>query len=186
MTIEELIKETEDRMKKSLEATRHEFTLIRTGRANPSILENVIANFYGQEMPVNQLANITVPEPRQLLITPWDKNALGTIEKGIMKSDLNLTPTNDGTSIRLTIPALNEERRKEFIKQLHKKAETGHAAIRNIRHDCINHLKAMTKAKECSEDDEKRASEKVQKLTDQYIAEINKATQIKERELLEV
>jgi ribosome recycling factor len=186
MTIEELIKETEDRMKKSLEATRHEFTLIRTGRANPSILENVIANFYGQEMPVNQLANITVPEPRQLLITPWDKNALGAIEKGIMKSDLNLTPTNDGTSIRLTIPALNEERRKEFIKQLHKKAETGHAAIRNIRHDCINHLKAMTKAKECSEDDEKRASEKVQKLTDQYIAEINKATQIKERELLEV
>ncbi len=186
MTIEELIKDTEDRMKKSLDATRHEFTLIRTGRANPSILENVIANFYGQEMPVNQLANITVPEPRQLLITPWDKNALGAIEKGIMKSDLNLTPTNDGTSIRLTIPALNEERRKEFIKQLHKKAETGHAAIRNIRHDCINHLKAMNKAKECSEDDEKRTSEKAQKLTDQYIAEIDKATQIKERELLEV
>jgi ribosome recycling factor len=130
MTIEELIKETEDRMKKSLEATRHEFTLIRTGRANPSILENVIANFYGQEMPVNQLANITVPEPRQLLITPWDKNALGAIEKGIMKSDLN-------PHQRWNIHPLNHSRSQRGAPQgVHQTIaqEGGNRSRRNSQH----------------------------------------------------
>ena len=186
MTISDLLRETEDKMKKSVEATRHEFTLIRTGRANPAILEHIVVSYYGSDVPLNQVASVSVPEPRQLLITPWDKNALSAIEKGILKSDLNLTPNNDGVGIRLNIPTLNEERRKDLIKQLHKKAETGHAAIRNLRHDCINHLKLMTKAKECSEDEEKRASEKVQKLTDQYIIEIEKITKQKEQELLEV
>src|SRR5499433_114198 len=136
MAIEDLIKEAEDKMKKSVEATRHEFTLIRTGRANPAMLEHVMVAYYGTDMPLQQVASISVPDPRQLMITPFDKNAMGAIEKGILKSDLNLTPNNDGTAIRLIIPPLNEERRKEFIKLLHKKAEGGHAAIRNIRHDC--------------------------------------------------
>jgi ribosome recycling factor len=146
----------------------------------------VMVSYYGSELPLRDVATITVPEPRQLLITPFDKQALGAIEKGILKSDLNLTPNNDGTAVRLNIPPLNEERRKEFIKLLHKKAEVGHAAIRNIRHDCNNHLKALTKKKECSEDEEKRAMDKVQKMTDQYIAEIDKATKQKELELMEV
>jgi ribosome recycling factor len=186
MTITSVLAETEDKMKKSVEATRHEFTLIRTGRANPGILEHVLVSVYGTELPLHQAATVTVPDPRQLLITPFDKNSLGAIEKGILKSDLNLTPNNDGVAIRLNIPPLNEERRKEFIKQVHKKAESGHAAIRNVRHDCNGHLKSLTKSKECSEDEEKRALDKVQKFADQYIAEIDKAAKQKEQELLEV
>lgn len=186
MTIASILAEAEDKMKKSLEATRHEFTLIRTGRANPAILEHVVVAAYGSDLPLQQVATVTVPDPRQLLITPFDKNVLSAIEKGLLKSDLNLTPNSDGTAIRLNIPPLNEERRKEFIKQVHKKAEAGHAAIRNVRHECLNHLKALTKAKECSEDEEKRAHEKAQKFTDQYIVEIDKAAKQKEQELLEV
>src|ERR1043165_1858812 len=186
MAIDDLIKEAEDKMKKSVEATRHEFTLIRTGRANPGMLEHVMVSYYGTDLPLQQVASVTVPDPRQLMITPFDRNALGAIEKGIQKSEVNLTPNNDGTCIRLNIPPLTEERRKEFIKMLHKKAEAGHAAIRNIRHDCNNHLKALLKNKEISEDEEKRHLDKAQKLTDQYISEIDKATKAKEQELLEV
>lgn len=186
MTIADLLRDTEDKMKKSVEAARHEFTLVRTGRANPAMLEPVVVSYYGSDLPVQQVASISVPEPRQLLITPFDRNSLSAIEKGILKSDLNLTPNNDGTAIRLIIPPLTEDRRKEMIKQVHKKAETGHASIRNIRHDCMTVLRNMTKAKECSEDDEKRTLEKVQKLTDQYIAEIDKASKQKEKELLEI
>ena len=182
----ELIKEAEDKMKKSVEAARHDFTQVRTGRANPAMVEEIKVNYYGSDLPMQQVASITVPDPRQLLITPFDKNALGSIEKAILKSELNLTPTNDGAAVRINIPPLNEERRKDFIKQLHKKAEHGHAAVRNIRHDCNNHLKALLKSKEISEDEEKRHLDKVQKLTDQYIAEIDKATRAKEQELLEV
>lgn len=186
MSIADILREAEDHMKKSVEATRHEFSLIRTGRANPAMLEHVTVNYYNTEMPLQQVASISVPEPRQLLIVPFDKGALSAIEKGILKSDVNLTPNNDGSAIRLNIPPLTEERRKELIKLLHKKAELGHAAVRNVRHDTNNHLKALTKNKECSEDEEKRANEKVQKLTDQYIAEIDKACKLKEQELLEV
>lgn len=186
MTPSELLQDAEVKMKKSVEATRHEFTLIRTGRANPAMLEHVVVTYYGSDMPLQQVASVSVPDPRQLLVTPFDRGALSAIEKGIQKSDVNLTPNNDGTAIRLNIPPLTEERRKEFIKQLHKKAELGHAAIRNVRHDCINHLRAATKAKECSEDEQKRAEDKLQKFTDQYIGEIDKATKTKEQELLEV
>lgn len=183
---ESYVTEIEQKMKKSVEATRHEFTLIRTGRANPAMLEDIKVSAYGSEMPLQHVAGVTVPDPRQLLITPFDKNTLGAIEKAIQKSELNLTPNNDGTAIRINIPPLTEERRKEFIKQLHKKAETGHAAIRNVRHDANNHLKTLTKNKECSEDEEKRAHDRIQKMTDQYIVEIDKATKQKEQELLEV
>jgi ribosome recycling factor len=186
MSITDLLHDAEDKMKKSVEATRHEFTLIRTGRANPALLEHVVVVAYGSELPLNQVATVTTPDARQLLITPFDRNQLGAIEKGILKSDVNLTPNNDGNAIRLNIPPLNEERRKEFIKLLHKKAEAGHAAVRNVRHHSMNRLRDMQKAKEISEDDEKRTGDKLQKLTDQYIAEIDKHTKQKEQDLLEV
>jgi len=184
--IEDVIRDAEVKMKKSVEAARHEFVQLRTGRANPAMVEELVVAYYGTDMPLQQLAAITVPDPRQLLITPWDKNALGAIEKAILKSDLNLTPNNDGSALRINIPPLTEERRKDLIRQLHKKAEHGHAAIRNIRHEANNHLRAMTKNKEISEDEEKRAHDRIQKLTDQYVAEIDKAARIKEQELLEV
>ncbi|MCS6775467.1 MAG: ribosome recycling factor [Chloroherpetonaceae bacterium] len=186
--VAELLKEAEERMKKSIEATRHEFSLIRTGRANPAILEHVQVEAYGTVMPLNQVAAVTVPDPRQLLITPFDRNLLSAIEKGILKSDVNITPTNDGTSIRLVIPPLNEERRKELIKQVHKKAEDGRVAVRNVRHDVIKRLQAQKKAKEnpLSEDEERRAEEQVKKLVDKYVAEIDQITKVKEAEMLEV
>src|ERR1041384_1516024 len=124
--IQDLLREAEEKMKKSVEATRHEFTMIRTGRANPAMLEHVVVSYYGTELPLQQVASVSVPDPRQLLITPFDKNAIGAIEKAIQKSEVNLTPNNDGQNIRLNIPPLTEERRKEFIKLLHKKAEVGH------------------------------------------------------------
>jgi len=146
--IPELLKETEEKMKKAVETTRHEFTLIRTGRANPGILEHVRVEVYGQALPLNQVATVSVPEPRQLLITPFDRHSLGAIEKGIMKSDVNLTPNNDGTSVRLNIPPLNEQRRKELIKQVHQKAEQqGRASIRTVRQDAVKKLQTQMKPK---------------------------------------
>ncbi len=186
MSIEDILKTAEQKMDKSVEATRHEFTLIRTGRANPAIVEHVIVSAYGTELPLQQVATVTVPEPRMLLITPFDRNTLAAIEKSILKSDLNLTPINDGQSIKLNIPPLTEERRKELIKLLHKKAEQGHAAVRNIRQEAHNHLRQLVKNKECGEDDERRAQEKLQKLTNDRIAAIDQATKQKEKELLEV
>lgn len=184
--IPELIKDTEERMKKSVESARHEFTLVRTGRASPAILEHVMVEVYGASLPLNQVAAVSVPEPRQLLITPFDRNALGQIEKGIQKSDVNLTPNNDGSSIRLNIPPLNEERRRELIKHVHAKAEAGRVAVRNIRHDAVKRLQASRKNSEVSENDEKRATEQIQKLVDKYIIEIDAATRAKESEMLEV
>jgi ribosome recycling factor len=184
--IPELLKETEEKMKKSVEATRHEFTLVRTGRASPAILEHVKVEMYGTTLPLNQVAAVTVPEPRQLLITPFDRSALSHIEKGIQKSDVNLTPNNDGTAIRLNIPQLNEERRKELIKQVHQKAESGRVAVRNNRHEAIKHLQAAKKASDISENEEKRAADQVQKLVDKYIVEIDHLTKAKEADLMEV
>jgi len=186
MSIDEILASAETKMAKSVDATTHEFTLIRTGRANPAILEHVVVNAYGADMPIQQVATITVPDPRQLLITPFDRNTLSAIEKGILRSDLNLTPVNDGQAIRLNIPPLTEERRKELIRLLRKKVELGHAAIRNIRHEAHNQLRALLKNKECGEDDERRAQEKLQKVADQYIARIDTAAKAKEKELLEV
>jgi ribosome recycling factor len=186
--IPELLKETEEKMKKAVEATRHEFTLIRTGRASPEILEHVKVDMYGTTMPLNQIATVTVPEPRQLLITPFDRNALSHIEKGILKSDVNLTPNNDGGAIRLNIPPLNEERRKELIKKVHQQGEHGRVSLRTIRQDAIKHLQAAKKAKEnpISENEEKRAADQVQKLVDKYMAEIDQLTKAKEVQMMEV
>jgi ribosome recycling factor len=172
-----------------VETTRHEFTLIRTGRANPGILEHVRVEVYGQSLPLNQVATVSVPESRQLLITPFDRHSLSAIEKGIMKSDVNLTPNNDGAGIRLNIPPLNEQRRKELIKQVHQKAEQqGRASIRTVRQDAVKKLQAQKKDKEnpISENDEKRAVDQVQKLADKYSAEIEHLVKSKEAELMEV
>ncbi len=186
--VPELLKECEDKMRRAVEATSHEFTLIRTGRANPGILEHVKVDAYGSSLPLNQVAAITVPEPRQLMITPFDRNLISAIEKGLLKSDVNLTPNSDGMNLRLNIPQLNEERRKDLIKQVHQKAEHGRVGVRNVRQDANKRLQAAKKDKTTPlpENDEKRANEQVQKLADRFIAEIDAVTKIKEAELMEV
>lgn len=186
MMVEELLKEAEHKMEKTVEKAAHEFSTIRTGRANPAILERVMVDYYGTPTPINHIASITVPEPRLLLIQPYDKQSLSWIEKAILKSDLNLTPTNDGQVIRIRIPELTEERRKELIKLLHKKAEEERVAIRNVRREVNEHLRAAEKRGEISEDEVKRAEQQVQKLTDKYIAEIDRLQKAKEEELMEV
>jgi ribosome recycling factor len=186
MSLADLAREAEHKMKKTVEATQHDFATIRTGRATPSLMDGLSADYYGTATPINQLATIHAPEARQLVITPYDRTAVGAIEKAIKNSDLNLNPVNDGTSLRLIIPPLTEERRKEFVKVLGRKSEEGRVAIRNIRRDTNDHFKALVKKGEASEDESKRAQDGLQKLTDRYIAEIDQVTKAKETELLEV
>lgn len=183
---QELINDAERRMQKAVEAAAHDFSTIRTGRANPVILENIKVDYYGTPTPLNQLAGIAVPEPRQLLVTPWDRGIINSILKAIQSSDIGLTPMSDGNVIRLNVPALTEERRRELIKQLHKKAEEHKVAVRNVRRDANEHLKEQEKKHEISEDQLKREQEETQKRTDKYITEIDKLTTAKEAELREV
>ena len=185
MTVE-ITQDAERRMQKAVETAGHDYATIRTGRANPLVLENIKVEYYGTATPLIQLAGISVPEPRQLLVTPWDKTAINTILKSIQASDLGLTPMSDGNVIRMNVPPLTEERRRDLIKQLHKKAEDHKVAIRNIRRDANEHLKAQERKSEITEDDLREEQEEVQKLTDKYIAEIDKLTQAKEAELKEV
>ncbi|MCE5323663.1 ribosome recycling factor [bacterium] len=173
-------------MQKAVEAADHDFATIRTGRANPMLLEGIKVDYYGTPTPINQLAGISVPEPRQLLISPWDRNSIDAISKAIQSSDIGITPQSDGQVIRLNIPYLTEERRKDLIKQLHKKSEDHKIAVRNIRRDANEHLKAQEKKSEISEDEMKREQEKIQKLTDKFIVDIDKHTAAKEAELKEV
>jgi len=186
MSIPDLIHEAEEKMKKSVEAANHDFSTIRTGRASPALLDGIHVDYYGTPTPINQVAQVGVPESRQILITPYDRSMLAAIEKVIKNSDLNINPVNEGTAIRLSIPPLNEERRKEFVKILHKKTEDGRVAVRNIRRDANDHVKALVKKAEASEDDSKRAQEALQKITDKYIADIDHLSKAKEAELLEV
>lgn len=186
MSLADLAKDAEQKMKKTVEATQHDFSTIRTGRANPALLDGITADYYGSPTPINQLATISVPDPRQLTIAPYDRSVLGAIEKAIKNSDLNMNPVNEGTSLRLSIPPLTQDRRKDFVKVLHKKAEEGRVAIRNIRRDANDGAKALVKKSEVSEDESKRAQEGLQKLTDRYIAEIDRIARDKEAELLEV
>ena len=180
------IKETERRMRKSVEAAQHDFTTIRTGRANPVVLEGVNVDYYGAPTPLAQLAGISAPEPRLLMVTPWDRNAIDSIMKAIQASDLGLTPMNDGHVIRLQVPYLTEERRTELVKQLHRKSEDHKVAVRNIRRDANDQVKTQQKNSEISEDDLKREQDEVQKLTDKYIEEIDNLAKAKEAELKEV
>jgi ribosome recycling factor len=186
MSLADLAKEAEQKMKKTVEATQHDFSTLRTGRANPTLLDGITADYYGSATPISQLATISVPESRQLVIAPYDRSVLGASEKAIKNSDININPVNDGTSLRLIIPPLTQERRKEFVKILGKKSEEGKVSIRNIRRDANDSFKALVKKAEASEDESKRAQDNLQKLTDRYIAEIDQITKAKEAELLEV
>lgn len=181
-----IIKDAEHRMKGAVEATRKELQNIRTGRANAGILDSVLVNAYGGEMPVNQVATISIPEARQILITPFDRSLTHEIEKAISKSDIGLTPNSDGQVIRLNIPPMTEERRKQMVKQTHAEVEQGRIAVRNVRRDANDHLAKAEKAKELSEDELKREQAEVQKITDKYIAELDQVQKAKEAELMEV
>ena len=182
----DVLKMAEDRMRGVLDATKRVFMAVRTGRANPVIFDRVLVEYYGTPTPLNQVSNILAPEPRLLVIQPWERNMLGPIEKAILRANLGLNPTNDGHVIRIAIPPLTEERRQELVKVLHKEAEEQRVAIRNIRRDTNEKLKTMQKATEITEDQEKKSLKDVQKLTDKYIEEIDKLLEAKEREIMEV
>lgn len=184
--IKEVLKETEEHMKGVIEALKREFTSIRTGRANPSLLDRVVVEYYGTPTPLNQLANMSVPESRLIVIQPWDKSMLGAVEKAILKADLGLNPSNDGSVIRLAIPQLTEERRKELVKVTKKAAEEKRVAVRNMRRDANEKLKGLEKEAHISEDEIKKGMEDAQKLTDRYVAEIDKLLEQKEKEIMEV
>ena len=173
-------------MKKTIEAAKHEFASLRAGRATPSLLDKVLVDYYGAPTPVNQVAKVTVPEPRMIMIQPWEKSILHDIEKAIMKSDIGLTPNSDGTAIRLSIPQLTQERRTELVKSVNKKAEEAKVALRNVRRDANEKLKKMEKAKEITEDEAKKAQEDMQKLVDKYVKSVDTAKATKEKEIMEV
>jgi ribosome recycling factor len=186
MVDQELYDDTKDRMKKTIESMKKDFSGIRTGRASPAILDSIRVSAYGQESPIKQVASISVPESRMIVIQPWDKSILSEIEKAIQKSDLGINPQNDGKLLRLIFPPLTEERRKDLVKVVKKRAEEGKVSIRNIRRDAIDYLKEMEKEGLISEDDEHRGQDEFQKLTDELIVEIDKTLEAKEREIMEV
>lgn len=180
-----VIKSAEDRMHKAINALQRELASLRAGRANPSLLDRIQVEYYGTSTPLNQVGSVTTPDPRTLIIQPWDKSALGDIEKAIMKSDLGLTPANDGNIIRITIPALTEERRADLVKMTKKSGEDGKVAVRNIRRDANDEIKKLEKS-DISEDESRRHQEEIQKLTDKFIAEVDKLLEIKESEIMDV
>jgi ribosome recycling factor len=182
----ELIADAGDRMKKSVESTRHEFGTVRTGRASTALLDRIVVDYYGAATPLKQMATISAPEARLLTVQPYDSSSIKAIEKAIMESDVGLTPNNDGKIIRLGIPELNEERRKELVKVVRHIAEEGRVAIRNVRRDCMHDLRELKSEGEVGADDEKRAETELQKLTDQRIGDLDEALKAKEAEILEV
>lgn len=184
--LKELLHDGDVRMQKAIEATRHDLQAIRTGRANPALLERVEVDYYGSKMPLPQLATVTAPEARMLIVSPWDKGALPAIERAIQRSDLGLNPSSDGTLVRLIIPQLTEETRRNLIKNVHKRVEEGKVAIRNIRRDLIEDLRSLKKSGDIGEDEEKRTEAEVQKITDRHIHELDSVQKTKEAELLEV
>lgn len=181
-----LFKDAEERMKHAIEHLKQDLAGFRTGRANPAMVERITVEYHGTPMQLQHLASITVPEPRQLLIQPWDQSAVPAIEKAIQKSELGVNPVSDGRSLRITLPPLTEERRKDLIKQVHKRTEEGRIAIRNIRRDLHEHLRQMQKNKQISEDELKRHEQQMEKLTHKYIEEIDKLQKAKDEELMEV
>ncbi|SHG57242.1 ribosome recycling factor [Thermosyntropha lipolytica DSM 11003] len=184
--IKDIINDAEQRMKKAIEHLKQDLASLRAGRANPAMLDKVMVNYYGTPTPINQLANITVPEARLLVIQPWDKSVIPEIEKAIMKSDLGVTPTNDGNVVRVAIPQLTEERRKELVKVAKKRAEDAKVAVRNIRREANDEIKGKEKEKLVSEDEAKKAVDDIQKLTDKYVKEIDLILQAKEKDIMEV
>jgi ribosome recycling factor len=184
--IDELLADAKERMTKSVDSTRGELTTVRTGRASPHLLDRITVDYYGNPTPLKQLANVAATDARLLTVTPFDKGALGGIEKAIQESDIGLTPSNDGSVIRLQIPEMTEERRREMVKVVHGVAEEGRVAVRNVRRDIMSDLRELKKEGEAGEDDERRAETALQKQTDEAIAEIDSALKSKEAEILEV
>jgi ribosome recycling factor len=184
--LNDFLQEATARMKKSVESTRGEFTTVRTGRASPHLLDRIEVDYYGTKTPLRQLAQISATEARLLTITPYDKNSIKAIEKSILESDVGLTPSNDGAVIRLQIPELTEERRRELVKVVHNIAEQGRVAVRNIRRDVMHDLRELKSEGEVGSDDEHRAETELQKLTDSHVGEIDRALAGKEEEILEV
>jgi ribosome recycling factor len=182
--IDEIIADADERMQKSLASLDEAFKKIRTGRAHPAILDSVQVSYYGSDTPLNQLANVTVEEGRSLIVSPWEKPMIGEIEKAIMKSDLGLNPSNNGDTIRVPMPPLTEETRREYTKQAKAEAENARIAIRNIRRDANSDIKELEKEKEISEDDQRRAEDQIQKITDKHIASVESSYQAKEADLL--
>jgi ribosome recycling factor len=174
------------RMQKSIEALKHELIKLRTGRAHTSLLDHITVAYYGNDVPLSQVATVSVADARMLTVTPWEKTMVPIIEKAILTSDLGLNPATSGTVIRVPLPALTEERRRDMIKVVRSEAEGGRVAVRNIRRDANNELKTLLKDKKISEDDERRSQDEIQKLTDKYIGEIDALLETKERELMEV
>ncbi len=185
-TLKEVMNEAHEKMKKTIEAVRREFNAIRTGRASAALVEGIKVEYYGTPTPMKQLASISIPDPKLIVIQPWDTSALGEIEKAILKSDLGITPLNDGRAIKLGIPNLTQERREELVKVIKKMAEDGRVSIRSIRREINEKIKALEKGKAISEDESKKAIEDVQKLTDKEIKEIDDILAKKEKELLEI
>lgn len=186
MTVASVLKDSETRMSKSMDSLHHNLGAIRTGRANPAMVEDMQVEAYGSMMPLNQVASISVPEARMILIQPWDKGSMKAIEKAIMTSDLGITPNNDGTVIRLAIPMLNEQRRKELVKQVHTQVEDAKISVRNIRRDSMQQLKSLVSNKDISEDEEKRAQDQLETLTKKYVDMSDSIGKDKEAEVLEV
>jgi ribosome recycling factor len=184
--IDEILNDAEKRMQKSLDALQSELAKLRTGRAHPSLLEHIMVPYYGSDAPLSQVANISAPDARTLAIQPWEKPLIPVIEKAILESGLGLNPATASDVIRLPIPALTEERRKELVKMLKAEAEKAKISVRNTRRDCNNDFKDLVKDKEISEDDERRAQERVQKLTDQYVAKVDEIFASKEADLMAI
>jgi ribosome recycling factor len=185
MTTNDIYRDAENRMKKSLEHLHHELSRIRTGRATPALLDVVKIDYYGSMVPLNQASSITAPEPRLLVIQPWEKRLIGEIEKAILQSDLGLNPTNDGNVVRVPIPELSEERRRDLLKLVKKFCEETRVAVRNIRRDANDHVKNLEKDHEISEDESHKVQDDVQKLTDEYVGKVDEHYNSKEKEILE-
>jgi ribosome recycling factor len=183
---EDVLKDAEERMKKAIEVLHRELLTIRTGRASPALIDRMNVEYYGTPMPLNQLATISAPEPRMLVVHPWDKGALAVIEKALQKSEMGFNPSNDGQVIRIPIPPLTEERRREMVKLVKHKVEDGRVALRNVRRDALHDLKEMENEKMISEDEHKRASEKLDNLVHKYTREAERIGDAKEAEVLEV
>ena len=184
--MDQRLNQYEEKMEKSVGALEKDFAAIRAGRANPNLLNRIMVEYYGTPTPMQQVGNISVPEPRIIQINPWEKSLLKAIEKAILASDLGITPTNDGTSIRLVFPELTEERRKELVKDIKKKGEAAKVAVRNVRRDANDTLKKMEKSTDITEDERKEGEEKIQKMTDKYVAKIDKSVENKSKEIMTV
>ncbi|MAT52527.1 MAG: ribosome recycling factor [Porticoccaceae bacterium] len=184
--LEDLKKDARERMAKSVEALGHAFNKIRTGRAHPSLLDSVSVNYYGTDTPLSQVANINVSDARTLSVTPWEKNLVPDIEKAIMKSDLGLNPATSGNVIRIPMPPLTEETRKGYIRQARNEAENARISIRNIRRDVLSDVKELLKSRDITEDEDRKAQDDIQKITDSYIAKVDAALADKETDLMEI